>query len=332
MRAKRAEFLLDSLDKLEDKLCGDSVALRVLYDNCLRKMADQETVTVSEVRDCDTETPEGRRSPHNKTYIERMQRLSRGFEENKNYLKTGLAEFGLTKFPIIRYSKGGGHGNESSFTLDIGDSVDTNNHEYQAKPEESLNENDSTVNLVSYKTEKISRPPWYLKVANPLFKKQKTRAASALSGLALVFLILPLIIGYMWAYEPEVPFLLPLFLILLVSELMLMGPALNVFHLATRKISMVETFKHPISTVCISELSGGSAKNLVKAERKLSVVTVSADCPVCKAQYDLEGTVLLEQRGIRRSRIIGVCANNPMMHQFSFDKDLMAGERLNVFS
>jgi len=80
------------------------------------------------------------------------------------------------------------------------------------------------------------------------------------------------------------------------------------------------------------QLRGGSAKNLVKAERKLSVVTVSADCPVCKAQYDLEGTVLLEQRGIRRSRIIGVCANNPMMHQFSFDKDLMAGERLNVFS
>jgi hypothetical protein len=59
-------------------------------------------------------------------------------------------------------------------------------------------------------------------------------------------------------------------------------------------------------------------------------VIVDGTCPVCLNQYSLKNSVQLENHSLFNRRIIGKCLNNPREHKYSFDKDLMTGQRLET--
>lgn len=61
----------------------------------------------------------------------------------------------------------------------------------------------------------------------------------------------------------------------------------------------------------------------ISAIRKLCVKVYTGKCPICSHR------IYLQAKGIPfNKRIIGVCSNNPIEHQFSFDYTTLKGEKL----
>lgn len=324
IKERQGKFLGRCFEILEDELCGKNREKNAFYMNCISHLSSHGSLTTTQIRECDKNVDEDRKKD-DKTYRKWLQNLSDAVVFNQKRLEAEMPQYGLRNFPRIEYVKGV-KGSEASFYVDSGASTTVEN----AVPDvdESAGAVGCDNSTIRYKTEKISRPPWYLNAANPLFKTQKTRGLFALSALVCVFLILPLAIGYIYLFHPDDPLLVALFTLLLAADLLLTSPVLKILRLITRKIAIVDSIRLPLSSVCISEITSVAANDPSATERRLSVVTVSANCPICNKQYGLESSVLLEQKGLTNSRIIGVCYNNPMMHRYTFDKDLMTGERL----
>lgn len=321
---RQASFLGRCFEILEDELCGKSREKNEFYMNCISHLSRHNYLTTTQIRECDTSSDEERKRD-DKTYRKWLQDFMAALNSNRSRLQTELSQYRLTKFPHIEYVKGV-KGKEAHFYVTSDDATTGDNG--VAGGDESTGDIGSDYSTIRYKTEKISRPPWYLSIANPLFRTQKARGLSALSALVVVFLLLPLAIGYIYLFHPNDPWLVALFAVLLAADLMLTAPTLKILRLITRKITTVDSIRLPLSSVCIAEITNVGANNPSSTERHLSVVTVSANCPVCNDKYGLESSVFLEQRGLTNSRIIGICYNNPMMHRYTFDKDLMTGERL----
>lgn len=316
---RQVSFLGRCFEILEDELCGKSREKNEFYMNCISHLSRHNYLTTTQIRECDTSADEERKRD-DKTYRKWLQDFMAALKSNRSRLQTELSEYDLKKFPSIEYVQGV-KGKEAHFyvTSDAATTGENGVADGDVGPDYST---------IRYKTEKISRPPWYLRIANPLFRTQKARGLSALSALVVVFLLLPLAIGYIYLFHPNDPLLVALFALLLAADLMLTSPTLKILRLITRKITIVDSIRLPSSSVCISEITSLAANNPAATERHLSVVTVSANCPICNEKYGLENSVFLEQKGLTNSRIIGICYNNPMMHRYTFDKDLMTGERL----
>jgi len=321
---KQASFLGRCFEILEDELCGKSREKNEFYMNCISHLSRHNYLTTTQIRECDTSADEERKRD-DKTYRKWLQDFMAALKSNRSRLQTELSKYDLKKFPRIEYVQGV-KGKEAHFYV-TSDAATTGENGV-ADGDEPTGDVGPDYSTIRYKTEKISRPPWYLRIANPLFRTQKARGLSALSALVVVFLLLPLAIGYIYLFHPNDPLLVALFALLLAADLMLTSPTLKILRLITRKITIVDSIRLPSSSVCISEITSLAANNPAATERHLSVVTVSANCPICNEKYGLENSVFLEQKGLTNSRIIGICYNNPMMHRYTFDKDLMTGERL----
>ena len=304
IKERQGKFLGDCLRIIENDLCGKDREKSAFYMNCIIHLSSHDSLTTTQIRECDKNEDEDKK------------------KEDKTYRKW---LHNLTKFPKIVYVQGV-KGREAYFYVDSGASTTVEN--VVPDVDESAGVVGCGNTTIRYNTEKISRAPWYLRVANPLFKTQKTRRIFAMSAVFCVFLFLPFAIGYIYFFHKEDPLQAALFALLLIADLFFWSPTLKIFRLAIRKIAIVDSIKLPLSSVCISEITRVAANDLSAIERRLSVVTVSANCPICKKRYGLESSVLLEEKGLLNNQIIGVCHNNPMMHRYSFDKDLMAGERL----
>lgn len=324
VKERQGSFLGHCFEILEENLCGKNREKNAFYMNCISHLSCHDSLTTTQIRECDENADEDGKKD-DKTYRKWLQNLIDEIELNRSRLQSDLPEHDLTNFPKIEYVQGV-KGREAYFFVATGASTAAESVVVVGdEPAGDVNFDHSTIR---YKTEKISRPPWYLRVANPLFRTRKTRGLFALSALVGVFLILPLAIGYIYLFHPNDPLMVALFALLLSADLLLTSPALKFLRLITRKIAIVDSIRLPLSSVCVSEITSVATNDRSSTERRLSVVTVSANCPICNEKYGLESSVLLEQKGLTNSRIIGVCSNNPMMHQYTFDKDLMTGERL----
>ena len=325
IKERQELFLKDCFDILEDKLCGNDKTKGNFYLNCISHLTRHDSLTTTQIRECDKSTDEDGKKA-DKTYRQWLHNFIDEINSNRNRLQNKLSENNLMRFPKIEYVQGV-KGREAHFFLSYASDIA---EDFAGDADGSTSGDDSDYSTIRYKTEKIRRPPWYLRVAVSPFKTRKTRSIFALSALVGVFLILPLAIGYIYLLHPNNLVLVALFVLLLSANLMLASPTIKILRLITRKITIVDSIRLPLSSVCISEITRVVASDPSKTERRLSVVTVSANCPICNAKYGLDSSVLLEHQGLAHSRIIGVCYNNPMMHRYTFDKDLMTGERLRV--
>ena len=322
---KQARFLRHCLQVMSDDLCGNNEALLRFYDECLRHLESSDSLSSGQLRELDQLTPDERRITV-KGYINRLRKLAGAIESNRNKFEGDLSQFNLRSYPKIEYMVGGGGGNESRFFVSVETSSNDAVKVEDRHEEVTKDHSERTASTaIRYKTEKISRPPWYLKVAAPFFKTQRTRLQFALTVLAVVFMLLPVTMVISALYSSDSALVLAAFTVLLSAQLLLTPVVLKILRVMVRKIVIVDSIRLPLSSVCISEVEGVSKSDPSTATRKLSVVTISADCPTCKALYGLEKSVWLEQKGFINGSIIGVCHNNPMMHRYTFDKDLMAG-------
>lgn len=107
---------------------------------------------------------------------------------------------------------------------------------------------------------------------------------------------------------------------------------IHLMRLFVGKMIVLQNASLPASSICVAEISKVPDMDGPPAlvERTLKVVTVSADCPICAELYKLRESVLLERKGFLNREIVGVCTNNPMMHRYTFDKDMMRGKRLEL--
>lgn len=325
LKGKHAAFLGGCFRVLQGDLCGGNPDKIAFYINCITHLGNHGSLNSAQMRECDKDAGEDAKRT-DKTYRQWFHALAAAIEANQNRLQNQLSGAGLSRFPKLEYVPGV-KGRPAYFHLTPSPSEDA--APFTANGQKTSADAEADYSTIRYKTEKISRPPWYLKATNSLFKSQKTRVAATLALLAGVFLVLPIAIASIYLYQPNNPLLVGLFAILLTADLFLIQPTLRILRLNTRKITLVDSLTLPLSSVCISEISGAVTTKPAQVGRRLSVVTVAADCPICSTVYGLQNSVLLEQRGLFHHRIIGVCSNNPMMHRFTFDKDLMAGERLH---
>jgi hypothetical protein len=322
LKERQANFIGYCFRVLGDDLCKKDEMMIRFYINCISHLTHHDCLTTTQLRDCD----KSNEKRDDKTYRNWLKIFRDAIKLERCRLEGELSKYDLTQFPEVVYVTGR-KGREAHFYITVSD---------PGAPEDaasgaSIEDEDLDYSKIRYKTEKIQHPPWYLKVAAPLFKYQKSRVIFVLSVLACVFLVVPVGIGYIYFFHMENTLLASLFVVLIVAYLLLASPAVNIIRLLTRKIAILDSIRLPLSSVCISEISRVVKHRAPTTERRLSVVTVSANCPVCNEKYGLENSVQLEQIGLINSRIIGVCINNPMMHQYSFDKDLMTGTRLPGF-
>ena len=102
-------------------------------------------------------------------------------------------------------------------------------------------------------------------------------------------------------------------------------------HLSINKLTLLEHIFQPVGAVCISKVTNvNNIEEYLDIDREIMSVIVDGTCPVCCSQYNLKNSVQLEHHSLLDRRIIGKCLNNPREHKYSFDKDLMTGQRIET--
>jgi hypothetical protein len=330
---KRLLFLGHCLEILEDDLYGKNEDKKEFCRRCLGKLAASEKLHSKELRDCDINKDEDQKRG-DKTYRAWLNDLAIAIDENRYRLEADLDDYDLKTFPKIERFTGGGKNNEGYFFIDVANAavVDTQltaqTFDDSALPQRATLDDQHQYDSIRYSTEKISRPPWYLKLAALSFRTKTSRGIMLLSLLFILFLFLPVLTILLVIIYPLMPSMVALIGLLILIYLLIASPAFKIIRLVMQKIVVVNSIRLPLSSVCISEITKVLPEDGTATERHLSVVTVSADCPICDHKYGLKKSVLLEQEGVFGKRIIGECLNNPIMHRFTFDKDLMAGDRI----
>jgi hypothetical protein len=339
LRARQARFLGYCLEVLEEGLCGNKQELPEFYRRCISYLGNNEQLPSSKLAACDAGTHVDRQVI-DKTYRRRLQKLAEAIEANRNRFQSSLLDYDLRCFPTIRQAQGGGAKNESYFYIDIDKQADEvaqshNEDTSSTTYEDNLEDQQSAMarDSIRYITEKIRRAPWYLRIISPLFRTQESRAKYGLGFLAFLLIvgfILPAVAVYFFHVDPSNPLYSFILALWFAATLLLSSPSIIIMNLLFGKIALVETLGIPFSSVCISEITNISTAGPLATERQLTVLTVSADCPICDAQYGLKKSIMLELKGFFFGVIVGKCINNPNMHCFSFDKDLMTGDRIRM--
>jgi hypothetical protein len=329
-RECQIHFLQQCLDQLDEEVCKKHPDRKAFIHACLGYFHQNDRLDSEALLDIgEQHTKVGEKTLRN--YI---KAFIKALEEHEHRLHRDLSGFDLTRFPFLVEHAGGGKGVRSFYEIDLR-GPDGELSEEPERPEPGPQaprppDNGFAGDRVTYRTEQLKRAPWYLRLGNIFLRTIKRRVWFGGLALLLVYVALPLSIGGLYVLNPSEQYLVWLFAILLGGYFFISGPTGKLLKLITRKIVVVDDIRTPLSAVCISEIAklpaDGEAPN--RTVRRLSVVTVSADCPICSRVHGLKQSVQLEQRVLIGGPIIGVCINNPMMHRYSFDKDLMAGERL----
>ncbi|WP_157890275.1 hypothetical protein [Marinobacterium aestuarii] len=346
VKSRQVRYLCRCLEAIEKEFCKGNEPLAAFYRECLSYLGSHDKLQSGDLAACDKHTHEDKKLT-TKAYRARLEKLSQELQSKGSRLRPLLRDFNLTRQPILSCVVGQGNGNQSYYqltvenegegtqsgaqqdnTLPLATYPDTaaevpTQHNEKSKPEAPTMD----PGLIYYRTNEISRAPWYLRVADPLFRTQLNRMRFAASLMAMYFLVLPGLIVYLFLLKQHTNMTLFLFAGFLALYLFTYAPSTNLLRLFTRKIVLLDAIRLPVSSICISEITKIPAEDdrPANVERSLSVVTVAADCPVCFQLYGVRDSVLLEQKGLLNSWIYGACTNNPMMHRFTFDKDLMTG-------
>jgi|GEM_PF-2358481 len=328
---RRIEFLRHCLEQLDEQVCKARDDRRDFLGACLHYLQDNEKLTSEAL----SELGAKHTAVQEKALRNWIKAFRDALEEQKHRLSLDLHEYELTKFPRLVEHTGGGSGVRTYYQIDVDAEVESEAytvHEAQMPLSPPITETRAhSDGLITYHTEQLKRAPWYLRLGNVCLRSLKSRIIFFLLALLIVYLALPVPLVTLYLLNPSETYLVAIFAVLLAIYLIISGPTTKLIKLIHRKIVVIDDIRSPLSAVCISEIAKlpaeGEAANRVL--RRLSVVVVSADCPICSRIHGLRKSVYLEQHILFGGPILGICSNNPMMHRYSFDKDLMTGERLS---
>ncbi|NTS78702.1 hypothetical protein HR060_17810 [Catenovulum sp. SM1970] len=255
-----------------------------------------------------------------------MKRFITKLEENKALLWQSISpqkEHLLNRFPMIKVEQGGGNGIPNKYFIEPEDII-------SKTQEVPLHEKNEVINpiYISYKAEKLKRTPWYIRVCSPFFEKYRSRLAFMLPLLLIAFLS-PLALIALFTKG-----LIGMELLIIASVIesyILFIPAKKLSFLVKNKAVLIdEHIGQPLSAICLSEITKIHSSDNKDIERKLTTLVIKGRCPICYSHYGYDNSVILEyDRIFFPKRVIGKCLHNPIEHQFSFDKDLMSGKKLN---
>lgn len=311
VRSRQLRFLFHCLDRLKAVYDNDE-ELYEFYQACLTHFQKNKRLSTEDLAKLLDQgvTP--------RTYKNRWDKLVDALGNHEQRLTQELGQFGLKKFPRIRSRTGGGGSKHTYYFIDVADEDET--EDTASKP---LAACDREAGTVKYQTKEIKRLPWYFSLSDPFFRHKKRTMGLGLALIAIVYVVIPAILIYISVTNAQKLILVAVPLVML--ELWLSFKAYRLLRLITHKITLVDSWGVPFSTVGISEIS--QILNDGTEERTLTMITVEADCPICAKRYGLKKSIWLEQPGFFGGKIIGVCRNNRSMHRFTFDKDLMEGHR-----
>jgi len=317
MKEKQISFLSDCLDVLEDIIRSEEE--RQFFNACLCSLEKQERLTRKEVVDIGHNIKE----VDPRTYVNWLDWFIEQLAQHKARLWQNEERSELSRFPMLKKStSSGGSGKETYFYIEPVDLIVAT-----TEPKKDIEQVDQVIDFqsISYRTTKLKHTPWYLKLCDPLFKKMRYRQILLL--LSILYSIgMPVALGLMLVTPGNS---LILWGILFVVYCFTVTPFENIRRIIINKITMLNHLFHPLSAVCISEVTGTIDSNKpADASRRLVSVQIDGKCPVCSSVHGLENSITLERESLFKSRIIGRCLNNPQEHLFTFDKDLMSGNRI----
>lgn len=313
MENKKISYLSNAVEFLEDEINNQDV--EAFYRACITHLSKNERLEKPQLRNFYSG-----KEKSEKTYGNYMDKLIHLLEKFKEEIQSRNAELALTKRPIIKTHVGGGSGNPTYYYIDFED--------WETPPSfnrnTGLQKTESISHDIIYRTKTLKRTPWYLKLAAKFFAKTRQRQAFLLAVL-IYFIAAPIALGFFMQLIP-----LTYWGLLVLGYFLLFNPVWNVIKLATQKIALIENVFQPIGAVCISKVKNlKDSDSFLDIEREILSVVVDGTCPICNHKYNLKNSVQLESQSLFNRRIIGKCLNNPKEHRFTFDKDLMNGEKLN---
>jgi hypothetical protein len=254
-----------------------------------------------------------------KTLNARVKKLMEYLEEQQSALSALMPQFELTHYLKIEKMSGGGHAKMNRYELiRIAPSADSIGTLVSVtKPESS--------HVIRYSLNQLTKTPWWLRHLSSEFNHRTTR---------LSYLAAAMFIGY---GLPVICILLMIFKVLTISQgafLVLVSTLLS-----QKLVKVIDLIQHKIVELDFSELSlfalsvvteNSRGLCIEKAERRLVTGVIRADCPVCLQKYGIKNSVIVERKYAGFGPFIGKCLQNPQEHRFSFDKDLMVGERVGL--
>ncbi|MGV2871473.1 hypothetical protein [Colwellia sp. E150_009] len=312
MENKKISYLSNAVEFLEDKI--KSPDGEIFLRACINHLRKNERLEKPTLRDFHPDKDRSER-----TYGNHLDKFIYFLEKYKDEIDSRNEELELTKRPVIKTHVGGGSGNPTYYYVDVEDLADTS-------PSLQNLEKQTTqpiIDVIKYRTKKLRRTPWYLKLAAKFFAKTRQRQAFLLAVL-IYFIAAPIALGFLMQLIP-----LTYWGLLVLGYFLLFNPVWNVIKLATQKITFIEHVFQPIGAVCISKVKNvKNSDSFLDIEREILSVVVDGTCPICNHKYNLKNSVQLESQSLFNRRIIGKCLNNPKEHRFTFDKDLMTGNPL----
>jgi hypothetical protein len=332
--SSRSEFLLQCLDLFQVDLCRGSEDKRMFFENAIEQLTTKESIAVSELPDLDPQREKsGGRTP--KTYDAWLRQFADRLAESQQRLSDLREACGVLRHPVIARRAGGGSGNETTYFIDV--AVDEPAEQppatpatpaTPAPPSEPPPAQDQSA-TVKYRTTAIAEPPAWISALSPFLARQRHRRVLLVWSAILVSL---LIVGGIDGILPKVQFVSDIgawayVLTLFAVITLVINPVLVIFRLVIYKVAIIGALDETRSRICVLDLVPGKECDEAPL-RKLNVLQVSADCPICLAKHGLSDTVTLRHKGMLEPKLIGCCYNNPTEHRFSFDKDSLLGRQI----
>jgi hypothetical protein len=312
MENKKISYFSNAIEFLAAEINNQDV--EEFYQSCIEVLATQERLEKPALKDLFRG-----KEKSDKTYGNYLDKLIELLNKFKVEIASRNADLEFNKRPIIKKQVGGGSGNATYYSIAFEEQNDENPAILKKRetPVNTLNGD------ITYRTKSLKRTPWYLKITGKFFTKTKHRQIFLFSVL-IYFIGAPIALGFLLAELP-----LWAWSLLLACYYFSFKPAWNIMHLSINKLTLLEHIFQPVGAVCISKVTNVNNKEeYLDIDREIMSVIVDGTCPVCLNQYSLKNSVQLENHSLFNRRIIGKCLNNPKEHKYSFDKDLMTGQRI----
>lgn len=263
-----------------------------------------------------------------RTYRSWLNMFSDAMSNGRMRFEDNLATSELLRFPGLKKSTGGGSGNETYYYIDIDEGDDCIDRD----TDENSTPQNINFSLVNYRKTALDSRPFWLMLGNYFARTHASRSFFLVSGAVLLtFLsIYSLSATIYFVAESTTEIFLVIFPLLLTSASALLVHKYHFFYkLFEEKIRIIDTAKVPAG-VCFLKVLKLPEPNVPPRfiEYSLEAWLVTADCPICFGRAGIQDSVSLMRKSAFDSEIIGICSNNPKMHQHTFDKDTMRGSAI----
>lgn len=254
----------------------------------------------------------------NRLYSEVTKRL----DEVHSRLVEIAHDTGVAVIPSIEKTQtSGGKGNQSSYHF-IARPIDDIELK---KPDLSLNdENKQNSTVVSYHIESTPKLPIWSRWLNDI-DMQRYRLPVLLLTISPVLALMISVILFWLSLSYDIPYNSSIIVGLLIYSSIFCLCFHYLFSLINFNIALLPDWMLPLRLKAATlryELHEPNSEH-ISTIRKLCVRVYTGKCPICSHR------IYLQAKGIPfNKRIIGVCSNNPIEHQFSFDYTTLKGEKL----